>query len=486
MTFLKKNESRSLLCEQAIFTSVRTPMGEGYRIIAASKGLKPEEQQAITRRSPSHDALASTNDNAMGLSFYKLPTGRLCLAFSRYAGAEHTGRGGQRVYTQIVVLESADFEKFGYNAMQVFRALKAEGMTNPVLNPPRVLNKASLNPDASPWTGDCCRVLDSLPFSWQSHFLHQLISRQSIVVQTQSNPFAAIESLLLGLPGSMRTEVSFSAGLRFSVGRVFTVNFVNEKQQTLETRASGQPVLLFDPGSKDAPTTPPSQWLSFVGRLWENEEFSQLNKRTSRSYPQISYEKLNRFGELYNLLDNTPNIDLAQSLKQLTQTLGGPLSGFESELVTELRGATQSRLLTIIQNAAILDADPHWADLLEAWRNEPAGPILFTKIIDAWLAKTLTFAPLDAPRQALQAWQHIPQGADEQGFKDVIDGCLDRFAAWCATVQDPQQLGAAEALAQQWSAMRPGCPFVEKVIAALSAMAGAEKNPTDDKPTDEC
>ena len=46
-----------LTCDQAIFTSIRGPMGEGYRIVAASRGLRPEEKQAITRLSPSHEAL---------------------------------------------------------------------------------------------------------------------------------------------------------------------------------------------------------------------------------------------------------------------------------------------------------------------------------------------------------------------------------------------------------------------------------------------
>ena len=46
-----------LTCDQAIFTSIRTPMGEGYRVIAASRGVRPNEKQSITRNSPSHDSL---------------------------------------------------------------------------------------------------------------------------------------------------------------------------------------------------------------------------------------------------------------------------------------------------------------------------------------------------------------------------------------------------------------------------------------------
>ena len=54
----------ALNCDQAIFTSIRTPMGEGYRIIAASRGVRPEEKQLITRRSPSHGALCEVTGGA--------------------------------------------------------------------------------------------------------------------------------------------------------------------------------------------------------------------------------------------------------------------------------------------------------------------------------------------------------------------------------------------------------------------------------------
>ena len=88
-----KMSTATLTCDQAIFTSIRTPMGEGYRIIAASRGLRPEEKQAITRSSPSHDSLCwpadkgtEETENRYGAAFYPLPTGRFCVALSCYGG----------------------------------------------------------------------------------------------------------------------------------------------------------------------------------------------------------------------------------------------------------------------------------------------------------------------------------------------------------------------------------------------------------------
>ena len=75
----------TLSCDQAIFTSVRSPMGEGYRVIAASKGVKPKEKQEITRNSPSHDALCISleddrHDGPLAAAFYPLETGRLAVS----------------------------------------------------------------------------------------------------------------------------------------------------------------------------------------------------------------------------------------------------------------------------------------------------------------------------------------------------------------------------------------------------------------------
>ena len=91
--------------DQVIFTSIRSPTGEGYRIGAASPGVRSDEKRMIMQRSPSHASLCDESPTAVACSFYRLSTGRHCVASSRYAGVEHTGRGGQRVYTHLVLLD---------------------------------------------------------------------------------------------------------------------------------------------------------------------------------------------------------------------------------------------------------------------------------------------------------------------------------------------------------------------------------------------
>ena len=183
----------AFVCDQAIFTSVRTPMGEGYRIIASSKGIKPDEKQAITRSSPSHDSLCAdetNNPTAFAIACYTLPTKRICLAYSCFAGAEHTGRGGQRVYTLNLVFNEKDFANIRYNPFHLVRALVSEGCTAPQLKPPRNLPELQLpvatevDPAAIPST---VGLMDS---SWMEHIL------QTVMAQKKKNLIVKVMVLL--------------------------------------------------------------------------------------------------------------------------------------------------------------------------------------------------------------------------------------------------------------------------------------------------
>ncbi|MBN1361535.1 MAG: hypothetical protein JW993_13135 [Sedimentisphaerales bacterium] len=142
--------------DQAVFTSVRSPMGGGYRIVAASPGVRADEKAEMTRRAPSHaslcgdgpDAVADEPD-AVGLLAYPLASGRYCVALSQYAGWEHTARGGHRVHTHIVVLDRQAYLEFGCNAVRVHAALKEAVGGRPILKPPPKLGQLSLSPHPS-------------------------------------------------------------------------------------------------------------------------------------------------------------------------------------------------------------------------------------------------------------------------------------------------------------------------------------------------
>ncbi|HSW46600.1 MAG TPA: hypothetical protein VLM89_13630, partial [Phycisphaerae bacterium] len=107
-----------------MFTSIRSPMGQGYRLIAASGRVKPEEKVDILRCSPSHASLCDESPDALGLLCYPLKTGRYCIGCCLHAGVEHTARGGLRVYTHMVIVEPQVLADLDGDVVRIHAALR--------------------------------------------------------------------------------------------------------------------------------------------------------------------------------------------------------------------------------------------------------------------------------------------------------------------------------------------------------------------------
>ena len=92
--------------EQAIFTSVRSERLDGYQLAARSGGVSDELAKELTAWGPAHDSLWDTRHP--DAQQRQLPsacrTVDYCVSQTTLAGAEYSGRGGGRVYTQMFVL----------------------------------------------------------------------------------------------------------------------------------------------------------------------------------------------------------------------------------------------------------------------------------------------------------------------------------------------------------------------------------------------
>src|SRR5690606_38204025 len=84
--------------DRAVFTSIRSPMGSGYQVVAASAGVSADEKREITQRAPSHGNLCDNTPDAEALAAFVLRSQRHCVFLSRHAGAEPSGRGGYRIH----------------------------------------------------------------------------------------------------------------------------------------------------------------------------------------------------------------------------------------------------------------------------------------------------------------------------------------------------------------------------------------------------
>jgi hypothetical protein len=442
-------------------------MGEGYHIIAASRGLRSEEKQAITRLSPSHEALcwqpASGADEASqyAAAFYPLPTGRLCVAYSCYAGAEHTARGGHRVYTHNVVFDEQDFPRCGFNPFHVIRAMAVEGLTVPKLTPGAMLPEVRLpiNTDVAPRTASFAASFDS---PHRRYVLQRLFDERALIVPVQDGWLESTEVLLMGVPGAMRVKVSFAAGLRFSLGRCHRLHLFCDDKGAARSRIAGQPVEYLD-GTVTPPDGSDSAWLTFVDRHWSRADCAVLARRTSRPFTDLTHAARERIGKLYIAIDAVPLAASLDLLSLAADHIRARSADVEDEIRRELLAETQRTLQERLTNIRWHDAKPFWPRLVAFWRQTAAA--FAQPLIEAALRSLLSVDPLTAAETALDVVSNPPSVIDRVCHERLIDEVLNRVAYLPADA-DPDRLAR---LCARWQSIRPAHPALRKLVERGSA-----------------
>lgn len=254
----------TVTCDQAIFTSVRSIMGEGYRIIAASAGVQADEKIEITRRSPSHGGLVSDDPGAVGLEAYALPSGRHCVAYCCHAGCEHTARGGQRVYTHAVVLEQEAWRAMQANPLTIHAALAQYVQSKgPMLKPAARLEKIPLSvivpapcepAAAGDDSGSVCThdnghvATADIPLTRAAECARaaaeELLSGRQLILLDAPNPLGLLEKVLLSIPLDMRDTLDVSAGIKYSPARKIRLVLTTESHLELQRKVTGQNIQL--------------------------------------------------------------------------------------------------------------------------------------------------------------------------------------------------------------------------------------------------
>ena len=282
---------RILTCDQAVFTSIRTPTGEGYRIIAASPGVRADEKVEITRRSPSHGSLvASDGGEAVGLGSYVLGSGRRCVTYSCNAGYEHTARGGQRVYTQMVLLDQAGYRRFDADPVSVHAALADVLRTRePLLKPVPRLEPIPLRlPEVESDNEEAAPLGPKLPVSaeWVWPLAAALLEGRNLILVGVDDPLPLLQWALLCIPRNSREHVDLSVGLQFSPARQMNVVLLPKEDEQLKRRIAGRGIELRN--SNNTPPTLPTSlepWFNLLQRWWQENRRDEIVELTSRQHP---------------------------------------------------------------------------------------------------------------------------------------------------------------------------------------------------------
>ena len=465
----------SLHCDQAIFTSVRTSMGEGYRIIAASRGIRAEEKQAVTRNSPSHEGLCdSPQVHAAGdwpiaaASFYALPTGRLCIALSCPAGAEHTGRGGQRIYTHNAIFDTDEFVHCGFNPFHILRAMIAVGLHEPTLKPPPVLEEIILQIDTNYDNTATPRLHESLGDAMATRVLDGIFRHRGQIVDIASEWLSSAEALLLGIPGPARTKTSFGAGLRFSPSRKRDLHLLHDEKGMAKQRLVGQPVDYTDTaGSPDADACT-SEWMTFVARRWKNDDCARLGRETSRAFDDVGAEARERIGGLYNDIDAIPEMSTDSLLKVSLERLRNVGKDVEQSITAEFLAKSGRALAIRFGNASWTELAPHWQSLVTTWRCVDGQPAFVQPLLAAMLRAAMRDHPMLAAERALELAQDVPTPVDGPRHTALLDETLNHLAAWVRTKSDADTRSVLE-LCDRWTSVRYSCLILDRVRQSCTA-----------------
>ena len=499
----RRNVETILPCDQAIFTSIRTPMGEGYRIVAASKGVGPEEKRAITRFSPSHDALCfapdgrrGTGSGVAGVAFYCLPSGRLCVARSCYAGAEHTGRGGQRIYTHNCIFDASDFPSWGYNPFDVLRSMMESGTTSPQLSPPPVLPQLqlSLTPDTHRNRGPAVNA--SLTSPCRRHVLESLLDGRDLILnfrgrwlepgrsgpQTKTdgdrqerlvgpddltgNWLEIAEALLLGIPGPLRLQVPFSAGLRFSIGRRHRLHLVCDTTGATETRVTGQTIEYIEPASMEPGSFRSSAWAVFVDRHWESGDTARLGRRTSRAFEDLSPAGLDRIAQLYTAIDDVSRTETPDLFSLVAEHLDGKAGEVERQIIAEFLASAQGELVGRFTGKPWMEMTSHWQGLIDLGRRSASGATFSFPVVDQALRNLMQTDAVQAAEAALPVAHDTSESREPAEQSILLNAVLSHLARWAERADDTELERVSDVCAR-WRRLRPACPIVQRIRRLL-------------------
>ena len=339
--------------DQAVFTSIRGPMGEGYRLVAMSPGITAEERAELTRRSPSHESLCAQEPSACGLSSYPLAGGRQCIGCSRYGGREHTGRG-QRVHTHLVLLNDEAFRCFGYDPLAVQAALLQTLGSSPDLKPPTCMEPVLL---LAPGGGGAVTPPPAALFEQASRLAERIGAAAlaaaghlpwpgcQTIAAGLAEPGAALATAMHMLPVCLRRGLSASIGLKHSRPRQIWLTCLPDAAAPIIRATMGQDIDVLDlaaPASAQVQSL--SGWLGLCRERWQAGRWGELARLAAEIIEPLAPANLQ---SIVTITSDADGIETAaqSELEGLVQRYAGHRPGHaaEEQLARQLISAAVRR-----------------------------------------------------------------------------------------------------------------------------------------------
>ncbi len=336
--------------DQCVFTSVRSPMGEGYRIIAKTSGIKPEEAAELPQRAPSHGGLCEKDEHATGMLAFQLASGRYAIGFARHAGREHTARGGLRAHTHFVVIDETDYSAFNFDPWAVAAAIRLADDDKPLLKARPQFSKIDLIPEV---TLNYEQVAEHDPRALMS-IVRMFLGTDTIVVDRNDY---SIEMAWLAwrlTPAFARKSRSVSDGICFAPARTIQHAFIFGDTNAARNLIADRPetwCVLADATEPEG--YQPSAWIAYIEAAVADGNIEAAIALCDEMVPDHTLKELDKVAEFFHLpelVQSMARSDLARI--ELSLHAFTPKTPTERRLINDGRMAVQLRAEALNQAEA--------------------------------------------------------------------------------------------------------------------------------------
>lgn len=344
------------LVEHAIYTSIRGPMGTGYRLTAVSPGVSGDEQREIVRRAPSHGNLCDEGEDAEGLAWFPLSAGRCALFLSRHAGREPSARGGLRIFTRVFIIDDAIQRRLAYDPFRARRVLAERAELRPADPTPGRLSPLSLTEEELRRSAarPAARVKRSLAQAPSLlNLLTALMQRRRTLLPEGAAAVELMEAAIAAVPAGLRRGLSFTCGMRHSPQRDADIVCLNTGGAELEALQNDRGYTVLNRVSFMAAGCAYEPWLSLARRCWTLGHAGRLHDVADELFDETSAASLKRIAALLSKLDEVEGADLPR-LENLIQFASAtePMGAVEGRLRTTLTERAAQRKATLLAKEA--------------------------------------------------------------------------------------------------------------------------------------
>lgn len=344
------------LVDHAIHTSIRGPMGTGYRLTAVSPGVGRDDQREIVRRAPSHGNLCGEGEDAEGFAAFPLTGGRCALFLSRHAGREPTARGGLRVLTRVFILDDDLQRRLTYDPFRARRVL----MDRPGLRPtdpttgrlaPLSVTDEELRRSASRPAARLKRSLTQVPTLL--NLLSAILHRRRTLLPEGDASIELMEAAVAAAPAGLRRGLSFTCGMRHAPQRDADILSLDAGGAELEALQNDRGYAVLDRAGFTAGGGEFDPWLNLARRCWTLGRAGGLHEAADDLLDESMPESLKRISALLMKLDEVDAADLPR-LENLIRFAAEaePLGAVEDRLRTRLLDRAARRKSALLAEEA--------------------------------------------------------------------------------------------------------------------------------------